>query len=458
MVVGARPITIIAEAKNKLYGDPEPELKYNLAEGSSLIGTDAFTGSLTREPGENVGAYPINNTLILSNSSNYTLTYTGANLVINKAPLTVTADPASREYGSTSTAFTATISGFKRGELIGTSGVTGSPTFTTNATATSSVAGSPYNITPAIGSLSAANYDFPAMNFVNGNLTITKAILTVKANDIQWYSNQQAPSQSVYTSTITGFKNGESFDIGTITYTLGSAYQLDRPRTYVINPFVSTSIDNYTLNYATGTLYVNDDKAKRITTALNCVEKLATPIRGFGYRAKFTWNNQNNTTVFVPIGDKNFIRGTVGTYDATTPPTTVFTKGSGTFELLFDGTRLEWVLVTNSLNTNTQSTSAPEASATSIKCAIGGVAANGQLQLGNQMVDQTISVNKYAVYPNPASGRLTVTSALQSLKATDIAIYDLQGKLYAAKSSRQVTSNKVELDISSFANGVYMIG
>jgi hypothetical protein len=73
------------------------------------------------------------------------------------------------------------------------------------------------------------------------------------------------------------------------------------------------------------------------------------------------------------------------------------------------------------------------------------------------MVDQTIAVDKYAVYPNPASGRLTVTSALQSLKATDIAIYDLQGKLYAAKSARQVTSNKVELDISSFANGVYMI-
>ncbi len=77
----------------------DPAFTYKLAEGSSLVGTDAFTGTLTREPGENAGAYPINNTLILSNSSNYTLTYTGANLVIDKAHLTVTADPASREYG-----------------------------------------------------------------------------------------------------------------------------------------------------------------------------------------------------------------------------------------------------------------------------------------------------------------------------------------------------------------------
>jgi hypothetical protein len=65
--------------------------------------------------------------------------------------------------------------------------------------------------------------------------------------------------------------------------------------------------------------------------------------------------------------------------------------------------------------------------------------------------------DKYSVYPNPVSSRLTVTSDMQPLKSSDIAVYDLQGKLYRVNTSRQVSAYKVELDISSLANGVYMI-
>ena len=40
----------------------------------------------------------------------------------------------------------------------------------------------PYTITPTAGNLSAANYDFPALNFVNGTLTINPAHLIVTAD------------------------------------------------------------------------------------------------------------------------------------------------------------------------------------------------------------------------------------------------------------------------------------
>ncbi len=128
---------------------------------------------------------------------------------------------------------------------------------------------------------------------------------------------------------------------------------------------------------------------------------------------------------------------------------------TGAFDILFDGDKLTWVLVTNSLNTNTQSTSSPDAAASSNKCAVSG-SANQQTANG-QLTDQLIA-EKYAVYPNPVTtNRLTVTSAMQSLKASDITIYDLQGKQYRVTTTRQVSVNKVELDISSLASGVYMV-
>src|SRR4029079_7167215 len=95
--------------------------------------------------------------------------------------LTVTAGDAARGYGDANPAFTASYSGFQNSETLATSGVTGSPSLTTTAVATSSVAGSPYAIVAALGTLTAGNYDFTV--FVNGNLTITRAHLTVTADD-----------------------------------------------------------------------------------------------------------------------------------------------------------------------------------------------------------------------------------------------------------------------------------
>ena len=72
------PVTVTAAAKTKGYGFSDPVLTYS---SSSLLGTDAFTGSLTRAAGEAVGSY---NILIgtLSAGSNYSISYVGASLAI----------------------------------------------------------------------------------------------------------------------------------------------------------------------------------------------------------------------------------------------------------------------------------------------------------------------------------------------------------------------------------------
>lgn len=72
------PVTLTAAAKTKGYGFSDPILTYS---SSGLLGTDAFTGSLTRAAGEAVGSY---NILIgtLSAGSNYSISYVGASLAI----------------------------------------------------------------------------------------------------------------------------------------------------------------------------------------------------------------------------------------------------------------------------------------------------------------------------------------------------------------------------------------
>src|SRR5204863_7338175 len=83
LTITARAITVTADAKSKTYGDADPELTYDVTSGSLVTG-DSFTGGLTRAAGEDAGSYAITQgTLALS--SNYTLTYVGANLTVGKA-------------------------------------------------------------------------------------------------------------------------------------------------------------------------------------------------------------------------------------------------------------------------------------------------------------------------------------------------------------------------------------
>src|SRR5439155_12233721 len=109
----------------------------------------------------------------------------------------------SREYGDANPTFTASYSGFKNSETLAISGVTGAPSLTTTATATSSVAGSPYTITATLGSLSSDNYAFA---FFHGHLTITTAPLTVTAANA---TREYGAPNPAFTGTLTGVKNSD---------------------------------------------------------------------------------------------------------------------------------------------------------------------------------------------------------------------------------------------------------
>jgi len=94
--------------------------------------------------------------------SNYNITYNTANFTINRAPLTVTADNKSREFGDANPLLTGSITGIKNNDAI-------SASYSTTADATS-LAGS-YDIVPQLSGAALSNYE----------VAINKGTLTIRA-------------------------------------------------------------------------------------------------------------------------------------------------------------------------------------------------------------------------------------------------------------------------------------
>ncbi|MDQ0966917.1 gliding motility-associated-like protein [Flavobacterium sp. W4I14] len=84
LTIAPKAITVTADAKTKLEGTADPAFTY--VSSPALIGTDAFTGALSRVAGETAGDYAIQQGTIAL-SSNYTVNYTPANLHINARPV-----------------------------------------------------------------------------------------------------------------------------------------------------------------------------------------------------------------------------------------------------------------------------------------------------------------------------------------------------------------------------------
>jgi hypothetical protein len=96
-LITPKPITVTADPLSKVYGADDPATSYQV--DPPLVSGDAFSGALSRTPGENVGVYAIlQNTLTAGD--NYAITYISANLTITKRPITVTADNLSKIVGA----------------------------------------------------------------------------------------------------------------------------------------------------------------------------------------------------------------------------------------------------------------------------------------------------------------------------------------------------------------------
>ena len=81
--VNRRPVTVEAEAKSKIYGQPDPSFSYTY---SNVIEGYLLKGELSRAPGENVGTYEIlQGSLNEALNPNYAIDFTGSSLEIRLA-------------------------------------------------------------------------------------------------------------------------------------------------------------------------------------------------------------------------------------------------------------------------------------------------------------------------------------------------------------------------------------
>ncbi|MGX4642826.1 MBG domain-containing protein [Massilia sp. SYSU DXS3249] len=90
--VAPRPLSVLFQAQDKVYGDADPLPAYRITAGS-LVAGDAL--DVVRAAGENVGSYAID----ASAGANYLLSSTPAALTILPRALAITVDNASKVYG-----------------------------------------------------------------------------------------------------------------------------------------------------------------------------------------------------------------------------------------------------------------------------------------------------------------------------------------------------------------------
>ena len=159
-------LKITANHATKSYGAALPPLNVSY---SGFVNGDT-SGSLTTQPtvtttatqSSNVGSYRI--TASGAADPNYTFTYVPSTLTITPVLLVITANPATKVYGSGNPTFTVSYSGFVNGDTA--SSLTKQPTVTTRATQSSSVG--TYSLVPS-GAVDS-NY---TVVYVDGVLTIT---------------------------------------------------------------------------------------------------------------------------------------------------------------------------------------------------------------------------------------------------------------------------------------------
>ena len=244
LTINKRALTVTADAKTKTYGDADPALTYK-AEG--LVGSDKLTGALARDKGENVGSYAITQGTLAA-TGNYSLTFTGANLTIDKKALTVTAEAKSKTYGDADPALTYAAEG-----LVGNDKLTGAL-----ARDKGEDAGS-YAITQ--GTLAATdNYD---LKFTGAKLTIKRAAVTVTAKKASKTYGKKDPA---FTAKVTGLKNGDAASV--IKYSLSRA-KGENAGTYAITPTGDAAQGNYDVTFKAAKLTVTAKTVKKPTITVN---------------------------------------------------------------------------------------------------------------------------------------------------------------------------------------------
>ena len=216
LTVAKKAITLTAVAQTLTYGAiPNLTPGAGTVTVATLVAGDTAQPTLSTNATATVGTFPnaTNGTpWVITpaagniSATNYTITPVTANLVVNKASLTVTALNQSITYGAavnlTPGVGTVTVTSLVAGD-------NSAPSLGTNAALVNGnpIAGT-FNIVPSAGTISTNNYSI-VLN--NGTLTVAQASLTISAlPQTITYGASQNLTPGAGTVTVTGLVNGDS--------------------------------------------------------------------------------------------------------------------------------------------------------------------------------------------------------------------------------------------------------
>ena len=246
LTVTPAALTITANNATKIYGAVLPTLSASYVGfvngDTSASLTTQPTLSTTATAASPVGSYTV--TAAGAVAANYTISYVGGNLFVTPAALTITANNATKVYGAALPTLSASYAGFVNGDT--SASLTTQPTLSTTATAASPVGS--YTVTAA-GAVDG-NY---TISYLGGTLTVTRAALTITANNATKVYGAALPTLS---ASYVGFVNGDTGASLTTQATLSTTATAASPvGSYTVT--AAGAVDgNYTISYVGGNLTV----------------------------------------------------------------------------------------------------------------------------------------------------------------------------------------------------------
>ncbi len=260
LTITPAPLTVAANLQTKVYGTADPALTETATgfvnttvDGVTIDDTaaTALTGQLARTPGETVSGGPYAITQGTLAASNYKITFAGSALTITPAPLTVTANPQTKVYGTADPTLTDTATGFIDTTV---DGVTIDDTATTALTGDLSrtpgetVSGGPYTITQ--GTLAASNYK---ITFTGSTLAITPATLAIAAEPETKVFGSADPK---FAYTASGFQFSDTAATVLSGSPAGLAGETVTGSPYAIGQGTLAASSNYAIQFTGSTLTV----------------------------------------------------------------------------------------------------------------------------------------------------------------------------------------------------------
>lgn len=307
LTVNKAPLTMTANNKTMTYGSSVPTLdaKYEGLKNNETtpVWTSSPTITTTATKTSKVGTYPI--TISNADAKNYQLTINHGSLVVEKAPLTATAENKNRLYGDANPEFTLTYSGLKNGETVPE--WEKAPAIESTASIQSPVGTYPITIKDAV----AVNYN---INAVEGTLTVNKANLQVTPNDASRKYGEENPQ---FTLSYVGLKNKESVpEWSNAPVITTQATKKSSVGEYAIQ-LTSGEARNYTLEKKVGTLTIT--KAPLTVGVNNYTRKYgeANPTFGLNYTGLLNDETAPEWIVLPTITTEATVSHDVGEYPIT---------------------------------------------------------------------------------------------------------------------------------------------